>query len=416
MIKENRYGWLVSITGGVNGFLSSGPTFFASSVIFRAVENEFNWSRTLVSGVATFGRFGGSLFGPFEGWLIDKFGVGKMVFVGFFLAGLGLICFSLIQNAIQYYLSFFLISLGFSIGGFTPSITAVNNWVSNRKATAMSLVTIGSTLGALTAPILVWGISDIGWRYTILILGVIILVAGVPLARVLGKPAPKNSTSNVVDTTKVEISNSDFTPKEALKTRSFWALSLSHMLVNASLGALMAHIYFYLTDKNGPNLDPEIAGIILPIMAIFSMMFQFVGGILGDTFSKRFMASGFIAVQGLSILLLIMAETLTGVYIFAVVWGIGYGGRNPLIHAMRGEYFGRKHFATITGLSSLGVGISMMISPLLVGMFFDIQNSYEKSFYVLFMLCLVSSLVIIFSTKPIKKHDTTTRDNLSDLG
>ena len=160
----------------------------------------------------------------------------------------------------------------------------------------------------------------------------------------------------------------------------------------------MAHIYFYLTDKNGPNLDPEIAAIILPIMAVFSMMFQFVGGILGDTFSKRFMASGFIAVQGLSILLLIMADTLTGVYIFAVVWGIGYGGRNPFIHAMRGEYFGRKHFATITGLSSLGVGISMMISPLLVGMFFDIQNSYEKSFYVLSMLCLVSSLVIIFST------------------
>ena len=97
MIKENRYGWLVSITGGINGFLSSGPTFFASSVIFRAVENEFNWSRTLVSGVATFGRFGGSLFGPFEGWLIDKFGVGKMVFIGFSLAGLGLIFFSLIS-------------------------------------------------------------------------------------------------------------------------------------------------------------------------------------------------------------------------------------------------------------------------------------------------------------------------------
>ena len=210
MIKETRYGWLVSITGGINGFLSSGPTFFASSVIFRAVENEFNWSRTLVSGVATFGRFGGSLFGPFEGWLIDKFGVGKMVFIGFSLAGLGLIFFSLIQNAIQYYLSFFLITLGFSFGGFTPSITAVNNWVSTRKTTAMSLVTIGSTLGALTAPILVWGFTDIGWRYTILILGVIILVAGVPLARVLGKPAPKNSTSNVVGTTQVEIRNSDF--------------------------------------------------------------------------------------------------------------------------------------------------------------------------------------------------------------
>ena len=79
--KKINFGWIISITGGINGFISSGPTFFASSTIFRAVEDEFGWSRTLVSGVASFGRFGGALFGPIEGWLIDRFGVGKMVFI-----------------------------------------------------------------------------------------------------------------------------------------------------------------------------------------------------------------------------------------------------------------------------------------------------------------------------------------------
>ena len=73
--------------------------------------------------------------------------------------------------------------------------------------------------------------------------------------------------------------------KEALKNSSFWTLSASHMLVNASLAAIMAHIYLYLTDPNGHNISPEIASTILPIMAIFSLVFQVIGGILGAIFT-----------------------------------------------------------------------------------------------------------------------------------
>ena len=65
--------------------ISSGPTFQASSTLFRAIEDEFGWSRALVSGVASFGRFGGALLGPLEGWLTDKFGSGIMVLIGFLL-------------------------------------------------------------------------------------------------------------------------------------------------------------------------------------------------------------------------------------------------------------------------------------------------------------------------------------------
>ena len=47
--------------------VSSGPTFQAASTLFRAIEDEFGWSRAIVTGVASFGRFGGALLGPVEG-------------------------------------------------------------------------------------------------------------------------------------------------------------------------------------------------------------------------------------------------------------------------------------------------------------------------------------------------------------
>jgi len=401
MKKKLSFGWVISITGGINGFVSSGPTFFASSTIFRAIEDEFGWSRTLVSGVASFGRFGGALFGPFEGWLIDKFSVGKMVFLGFIIAGFGLILFSIIKSPMQYYISFFLISLGFSIGGFTPSITAVNSWMINKKATAMSIVIGGSTLGGLSAPLLVWGMGNMGWRPTMLIFGLITLILGPITAVILNKKPPK--FKNLPTENLLKILPKDFTTKEALKNSSFWTLSASHMLVNASLAAIMAHIYLYLTDPNGHNISPEIASTILPIMAIFSLVFQVIGGILGDISNKRLLASLFISIQGISVLILTLSSGFNSIILFAIIWGIGYGGRTPLIHAMRGEYFGRKHFATITGFSSMGVGISMMTTPILVGRYYDVYKSYDNAFIIVSILCFVSSILILFARNPNKK-------------
>ena len=114
-----------------------------------------------------------------------------MVFLGFIIAGFGLILFSIIKSPMQYYISFFLISLGFSIGGFTPSITAVNSWMINKKATAMSIVIGGSTLGGLSAPLLVWGMGNMGWRPTMLIFGLITLILGPITAVILNKKPPK---------------------------------------------------------------------------------------------------------------------------------------------------------------------------------------------------------------------------------
>ena len=83
------FGWWVSVAGAFNMVFSAGPTFQATSVLFKAIEDEFGWSRTLISGVATFGRLGSTLLGPLEGWLVDTFGSGKMVLIGFTLGGAG---------------------------------------------------------------------------------------------------------------------------------------------------------------------------------------------------------------------------------------------------------------------------------------------------------------------------------------
>ncbi len=43
----------MSLAGAANMIVSSGPTFQAASTLFRAIEDEFGWSRAVVTGVAS---------------------------------------------------------------------------------------------------------------------------------------------------------------------------------------------------------------------------------------------------------------------------------------------------------------------------------------------------------------------------
>jgi MFS family permease len=398
------YGWWVALAGAMNMIVSSGPTFQAASTLFRAIEDEFGWSRAVVTGVASFGRFGGALLGPLEGWLTDKFGTGKMVLAGFTIGGAGLIFYSQLQGPVQYYAAYFIISLGFSIGGFVPSMAAVNAWMPHRRATAMAIVIGGSSLGGVFVPAIVWGINNHGWRETTVVIGLITIAAGPPLAYIAGKRAPEYSDlmKQIAkpDDDKTPKYQHDFTAKQALRTRAFWSISISHALTNLSVGAVSAHIFFQLTDPNGVNLSDTSAATIIPIMALSSFLFQIIGGFMGDRVSKRAIVPILILLQALSLVLLSAAVGYFGALAFALIWGLGFGGRTPILHAMRGDYFGRKHFGVILGMSAFPMALGMMATPVIVGRVYDNTGSYDSSLFTLAGSCVIAAATILLATKP----------------
>ncbi len=399
------YGWWVALAGAMNMIVSSGPTFQAASTLFRAIEDEFGWSRAVVTGVASFGRFGGALLGPLEGWLTDKFGTGKMVVAGFTIGGAGLIFYSQLQGPVQYYAAYFIISLGFSIGGFVPSMAAVNAWMPHKRATAMAIVIGGSSLGGVFVPAIVWGINNHGWRDTTFVIGLITIAAGPPLAYIAGKRAPEYSdlmkqVAKPYDDDETPKYQHDFTAKQALRTRAFWSISISHALTNLSVGAVSAHIFFQLTDPNGVNLSDTSAATIIPIMALSSFSFQLIGGFIGDRVSKRAIVPILILLQGVSLVLLSAAVGYFGALLFAVIWGLGFGGRTPMLHAMRGDYFGRKHFGVILGMSAFPMALGMMATPVIVGRVYDNTGSYDSSLFTLAGFCIIAAVTILLATKP----------------
>ena len=401
-VRSTGYGWWVALAGSFNMALTSGPTFHAQSVIFAAVEAQTGWSRTLVTGVGTFGRFGGAMLGPVEGFLADRIGPAWMMLVGLIIGGLGFIMLSQMGDSpLIYYVAYFILSLGFSAGGFVPATAAVAKWLPTRRATGIAIVLAGSSVGGFMVPAISWGIKHHGFEATMISIGIAGIVAAPVFFWAMSRRGirPGEGTADDAGELRVAVDDGSFTLREALHARALWVIAITHLLSNLSTAAVSAHLFLALTDVG--ISDARAAGVI-PIFVGIAFFAQLGGGLVGDRLDKRLMLSVSMFVQAISMVILAYTTSYSEAVAFAVLWGVGFGSRTPILHALRGDYFGSRYFGSILGMSSFPMIIGMTATPVLVGLAFDLQGTYQWAFLFTAVTAFMGSGLILFVRPPIR--------------
>ena len=69
-------------------------------------------------------------------------------------------------------------------------------------------------------------------------------------------------------------------------------------------------------------------------------------------------------IQAAAVVFLTAGNTITMVHLFAVLFGIEFGGPNPLITAIKRDYFGRTSFGKFLGISTMPMNFLLLIAPL----------------------------------------------------
>jgi MFS family permease len=90
-------------------------------------------------------------------------------------------------------------------------------------------------------------------------------------------------------------------------------------------------------------------------------------------------------------------------YAFVVIYGIAYGGAIPLLYAFRGELFGRKRFASISGLAAPFRMIGSVVGPIFAGYVYDVYGNYRLAFYVFTVLALMASVTFLL-VRPVENQ------------
>ena len=135
-------------------------------------------------------------------------------------------------------------------------------------------------------------------------------------------------------------------------------------------------------------------------MTLMQLVGIVAGGFLGDRFSKRIIAACCLAAHALGLLLVAFATSLPMVVGFAVLHGMAWGIRGPLMASIRAEYFGRAAFGVIVGLSSMITTFGNTLGPIVAGVLADSTGSYQVGLTVLALLSGLGSVFFLLATKP----------------
>ena len=400
-----RKWWLV-IVGCITHAVNTGLSYFGMSAYFPSFEREFGWSRTAISGAFSLARIESGLLGPIEGYVTDRVGPQRMIFIGLFLCVGGFLALSLVESLPMLYAVIVLgIVLGSSLGYNMPISVLIAKVFRERRSLAFGIFRMGPGISGPMVPFVGWMIGLYGWRTAAVISGCVLLAVGLPLACIIKKIysqeeaallTGEHSGANLRDSPPAS-TDPQFTLKQALHHRSFWLLSVAMGMRHLVTEGVSVHFVILLVDR---GWSTEAASTLLGISALIGAPARIGMGWLGDLLDKRRMVMGLLL--ALSVSVLMMGYTAQAVVFTTcmIIYSLAYGGLAALQEPIRADYFGTRAFATIQGMSRSVVTAGTFLGPIIAGFFYDVTKSYTIAFGVFAVVSLAATLFMFFAKPP----------------
>ena len=390
------YGWILALFGNLVIGLMTVSNFQGTGFFLKAFERQKGWSRAVISGASSFARAESALLGPIEGYLIDRYGVRKLMIIGNVVTFVGFIFIAFTDHLYQLYLGYFFMSFGTALAGWLPTMTLMNTWFEKKKTFAMAFSITGTHVAGWVAPFLAYSLLTYGIRNTALVIAFITLMFS-PLSYLIVRDrkitnVPKSSEEKSPKRRFKFKFNLNPEIKYQLKRRPFWIIAFTHMCSTTSIVTLTVHLPAYITDLGFTTIQSGYIVSIFSTVAIFS---QYIAGYTGDKYGKKYVLLIFLLFQVISLIFLSLSDSWSYLILFAIFWGIGYGGRTPLMTAIRGDYFHRSAFATLFGLSGMVMNVGTTSGPIIAGWIFDSYGSYTIALWGLTVIAFCGCLLIL---------------------
>jgi len=412
------YGWRIVAAGFGLQFLNAWLLNQSFGAYVAVLRDDFGWSKTALSGAFSLQQVESGLLGPVQGWFVDRFGTRAMVRIGLVVFGLGFILLSRVHSIAGFYAAVSFLAVGSSLSAFFPLTVALVNWFDRYRARALSFMSLGFAIGGMLVPVVAYSLEAFGWRDTAFASGVIVIVAGLPMAQVIrrrpedhgdvvdGIADPPAHAATVTEAASLS-ERRDFTAREAIRTPAFWLVSLGHGAALLVVSAVGVHAISHLKEDLGYSVGA--ASLAITLMTAMQVAGMVVGGVIGDRFEKRLIAAACMVMHMLGILLLAFATSIIMVAGFAILHGFAWGMRGPMMQAIRADYFGRSSYGVIMGLSTLVTVLGQIGGPLIAGGLADATGSYEPGFAVLAVLAGLGSVFFVFATRPVPAPVTSNK-------
>jgi MFS family permease len=394
-LNSSAYPWIALAIGFI-GIVICWGIWRSFGVFFKPILEEFGWTRAETTGPTIVFFLMNGVMGICVGRLIDKYGP-KLIIPAFgILMGAGYILTSQITTLWHFYISYGLIVGTGSVVSYIPFISVVSQWFKERRGAIMGILVSGIGVGMMIGPpVSQFLISSLGWRLSFVILGSFLCLSLIAAGRLLKLPPDHKAPQDNIKQTNIpsfifqKPEKFELRLKTVLKTRALWILFFTHLALSAGIEMTTVHIVAYATDL---NIMAVIGATLVTAIGAASTLGKLTIGALSDKIGRKVTMAGTLALLGLSLACLPLARDIPSLFIFAVIFGIAYGGYGPVLPAIIGDIYGVRNMGMLMGFVSVGAGTGAAIGPVLAGYIFDVQKSYSLAFWLAAALVLLAAL------------------------
>ena len=394
--------------GALINFFSIGLPFYAFSVFYIHLQEEFNAGRFLISSTLSILIIAGGVFAPICGHLVDRYSIKNILSLGSLLFGLGLIALGFCQNYYQFLIVYgTILSLGITLFGNLSTAKLISFWFNKKNGSAIGYAALGISLsGVFIPPIAVYLIGIFDWRITYMIFGIFVIVFFIPFCRffIINKPSEVNQ--NIDGLEPLEENSSKIEGKimnfwSIVKVPAFWILIIIFSLQFCANLGVYSHIFPYVSDL---GFDIKKAGYAVSVGAFGAALGKVVFGKLIDIFSARITLWISIIIQGVGILLVSSSSAYSLLLLSVLIMSLGLGGSVPLMNILFSKTFSPINFGKALGLAVPFMVPIQVIGGPLSGWLFDTFGNYDLAFSLNAGVCFIAFLFVFMLNVPSDKQ------------
>jgi sugar phosphate permease len=408
-MKKVFHGWWMVGAGCGMQFVQGTLLLQAFGAYFAVLRDDRGWSKTELSGAAALHQLEAAILGPLLGWFLDRFGPQWVIRAGVLVFGAGFMLLSQIQTLLHFYLAFIFTAIGASLCGFFPLNVALIHWFEKKRARALGLMQIGMAAGGLFVPLIAWALATWGWRATAFASGVLVIVICLPLSFVIRRrPEDMGLKMDGAVSVLPEVGKKsgeekskatrDFTAREALRTPAFWLISLGHGFALFVVMGINTHAITHM--KEGLGYSIEAAAFAIMLQTVAQLAGVGLGAWVGDRYDKRRLSAMCMLGHMLGLLCLTYSTGIAMIVAYAILHGVAWGLRGPMMQALRADYFGRSAIGMILGLSFMIMVIGQVGGPMIAGIMADMTGNYRAGFTTLALLAGLGSIFFLLAKRP----------------
>jgi sugar phosphate permease len=376
-----------------------------NGVLLKPLEADFGWSRTEISSAVAIGLILTGVSAIGAGFLLDRFSI-RIVMLSVLVIGGAAVGLASRMSELWHMTLLWGVMVGIATGisgVFGAPVAA--RWFVQRRGTVQGILGAGASAGQLIfLPLMTWLVVQFGWRQATVVLA-ILAAAVIPLVFLLMRDTP--TQLGLLPYGAVEPPARTSPPPvrqllgQARRSPDFWLLAGSFFVCGATSNGLIGqHFQAHALDH---GFTAGTAAGVVAVMGSLNFAGVLLSGWLTDRHDPRRLLAIYYSVRGLSLFLLPFLTDLgvTGLGIFAVLYGLDWIATVPPTMTLCAELFGQRNVGTIYGFVFGAHQFGAALLAFLAGFAFDQMGAYTGAFLGAGLLGLIGGLMSMRIERPV---------------